>query len=169
MAVDARWFIIHTYSGYENKVAENIGKIVEIAKSAGAECIEWGGDIHVTDIETAKKANILCNKAGIRICSYGSYYRVGSKNSGEWKNICEIANIMGAKSVRVWLGKSDSEKTDELTKVVQDIGARIYQEAAAAQQAAQGAAGATGADPNAGAGPQDDDDGTIDAEFEEKK
>ena len=61
------------------------------------------------------------------------------------------------------------EKTDELTKVVQDIGARIYQEAAAAQQAAQGAAGATGADPNAGAGPQDDDDGTIDAEFEEKK
>ena len=58
------------------------------------------------------------------------------------------------------------EKTDELTKVVQDIGARIYQEAAAAQQAAQDAAGA---DPNAGAGPQDDDDGTIDAEFEEKK
>ncbi|MBO7712932.1 MAG: Hsp70 family protein, partial [Methanobrevibacter sp.] len=61
------------------------------------------------------------------------------------------------------------EKTDELTKVVQDIGARIYQEAAAAQQAAQGAAGGAGADPNAGAGPQDDDDGTIDAEFEEKK
>ena len=61
------------------------------------------------------------------------------------------------------------EKTDELTKVVQDIGARIYQEAAAAQQAAQDAAGAAGADPNAGTGPQDDDDGTIDAEFEEKK
>ncbi|MBO7158676.1 MAG: Hsp70 family protein, partial [Methanobrevibacter sp.] len=61
------------------------------------------------------------------------------------------------------------EKTDELTKVVQDIGARIYQEAAAAQQAAQDAAGAAGADPNAGAGPKDDDDGTIDAEFEEKK
>ena len=59
------------------------------------------------------------------------------------------------------------EKTDELTKVVQEIGARIYQEAAAAQQAAQGAAGAAGADPNAGQGP-DDDDGTIDAEFEEK-
>ena len=59
------------------------------------------------------------------------------------------------------------EKTDELTKVVQDIGARIYQEAAAAQQAAQGAAGAAGADPNAGQAPNDDD-GTIDAEFEEK-
>lgn len=63
-------------------------------------------------------------------------------------------------------------KTEELSDVVQKIGARIYQEAAAAQQAAQGAdpnAGAGfGADPNAGAGPEDDD-GTIDAEFEEKK
>mgnify|MGYP000846363580 CR=1 FL=1 len=29
MAVDARWYIIHTYSGYENKVAANIEKIVE--------------------------------------------------------------------------------------------------------------------------------------------
>ena len=63
-------------------------------------------------------------------------------------------------------------KTDELSDVVQKIGARIYQEAAAAQQAAQGGADPNagagfGADPNAGA--QEEDDGTIDAEFEEKK
>ncbi len=32
MALEARWYIIHTYSGYENKVAENIGKIVENRK-----------------------------------------------------------------------------------------------------------------------------------------
>ena len=32
MAAEARWYIIHTYSGYENKVAENIGKIVENRK-----------------------------------------------------------------------------------------------------------------------------------------
>ena len=32
MAVEARWYIIHTYSGYENKVAENIEKIVENRK-----------------------------------------------------------------------------------------------------------------------------------------
>ena len=32
MAVEERWFIIHTYSGYENKVAENIEKIVENRK-----------------------------------------------------------------------------------------------------------------------------------------
>ncbi len=32
MAVESRWYIIHTYSGYENKVAENIEKIVENRK-----------------------------------------------------------------------------------------------------------------------------------------
>lgn len=29
MAVETRWFTIHTYSGYENKVEENIGKIAK--------------------------------------------------------------------------------------------------------------------------------------------
>ena len=29
MAEAAKWYVIHTYSGYENKVAENIKKVVE--------------------------------------------------------------------------------------------------------------------------------------------
>ncbi len=32
MADDARWYVVHTYSGYENIVADNIGKIVENRK-----------------------------------------------------------------------------------------------------------------------------------------
>lgn len=28
-AQDARWYVVHTYSGYENKVAQNIEKVVE--------------------------------------------------------------------------------------------------------------------------------------------
>lgn len=32
MAADSRWYVIHTYSGYENKVAANIEKIVENRK-----------------------------------------------------------------------------------------------------------------------------------------
>lgn len=101
---------------------KSLQKIVDIAVRAEIDCIEWGGDIHVRSIENARNAKYLCQKANIRINSYASYYRVGSKNSGEWKKICEIANIMGAKSVRVWLGKSDSEKTDELTyrEIVED-------------------------------------------------
>ncbi len=32
MSIDSRWYVIHTYSGYENKVAANIEKMVENRK-----------------------------------------------------------------------------------------------------------------------------------------
>ncbi len=102
---------------------KSLEKIVRIASEAGAQCIEWGGDIHVKDVESAKAAKKLCNDANIEISTYGSYYRVGSKDAAEWKKICEIASELGARSVRVWLGKADSEKTDALTyrNLVEDI------------------------------------------------
>lgn len=94
---------------------KSIEKIVKIAIEAGADCIEWGGDIHIKDVETAKYAKKLCDAAGVYISSYGSYYRVGSKKADEWRNICEIANSLNADSIRVWLGKRNSEITDEST------------------------------------------------------
>ena len=54
-------------------------------------------------------------------------------------------------------------KSDELSNVVQEIGAKIYQQAQAEAQAQQQA----GADPNAGAGDNSNDD-TIDADYEVK-
>ncbi|WP_405292844.1 molecular chaperone DnaK [Methanobrevibacter sp.] len=54
-------------------------------------------------------------------------------------------------------------KSDELSNVVQEIGAKIYQQAQAEAQAQQQA----GADPNAGAQDNGDDD-TIDADYEVK-
>ncbi len=94
---------------------KSLEKIVEIAVKAKVDCIEWGGDKHVKSVADARRAKELCDKAGIRINSYGSYYRVGCKDAVEWKKICEISSTMGARSVRVWLGKADSEKTDEAT------------------------------------------------------
>ena len=94
---------------------KSIEKVVRIASAAGAQCIEWGGDIHVKDVQTAKRAKKLCDDAGIMISSYGSYYRVGSRNADEWKKLCEIAYAMGADAIRVWLGTCDSEKTDTET------------------------------------------------------
>ena len=57
------------------------------------------------------------------------------------------------------------EKTEELTKVVQEIGAKIYQEAQAQQEAAGANQAGENQDPNAGS----DDDDTIDADYEVKK
>ncbi|MDR0912073.1 MAG: molecular chaperone DnaK [Methanobrevibacter sp.] len=84
----------------------------------------------------------------------------------------EKSKIEGLVSeLRELIPKDDIEaiknKTEELSKILQEIGAKVYQEAAAAQQAAQEAQGDAGAngDPNAGAG----DDDTIDADYEVKK
>ena len=54
-------------------------------------------------------------------------------------------------------------KSDELSNIIQEIGAKIYQQAQAEAQAQQQA----GADPNAGAGDNSNDD-TIDADYEVK-
>lgn len=94
---------------------KSLEKIVDIARDSGVDCIEWGGDVHVKDVADAAKAKKRCDDAGIKISSYGSYYRVGSKKVSEWEKVCKIANTMGAESVRVWLGKADSEKTDDAT------------------------------------------------------
>ena len=94
---------------------KSIEKIVAVAKSVAAECIEWSADVHVKSIDDAKKAKKLCDDAGISVCSYGSYYRVGNGETDSWRNICEIAEILSAPVIRVWLGSADSEKTDNET------------------------------------------------------
>lgn len=102
---------------------KDIEKIVLLAKEAEADCIEWGADVHIKDTEAAKKAKELCDKHNIEISSYASYYRAGSNNKEEWEKICLIADTLGAKSIRIWLGRKDSEKTDEETyqKILKDI------------------------------------------------
>ena len=32
MSANSKWYVVHTYSGYENKVATNIEKVVENRK-----------------------------------------------------------------------------------------------------------------------------------------
>ncbi len=88
-------------------------QVADIAASSCAQIIEWGSDCHVKSLSDAEKAKELCDDRGIIINSYGTYYRVGSGESDEWKNICEITACMGAKYIRTWLGTKASAKTSE--------------------------------------------------------
>ena len=54
-------------------------QVVLIAKKAGVSYIEWGGDIHVTNIEDARIVKSICDNEDIKISSYGSYF-----NSAEY-------------------------------------------------------------------------------------
>jgi hypothetical protein len=53
------------------------GRIIGLAKNANLDGIEWGGDIHVPpgDIALAVKIRVETLKAGLKVLSYGSYYK----------------------------------------------------------------------------------------------
>ena len=91
----------------------SIEEVVSTAKKAGAEIIEWGSDVHVKTLEDAQKARKLCDENGIKINSYGTYYRTGCGDRAEWEKICKAADIMGAKYIRTWLGTKGSRQTKE--------------------------------------------------------
>ncbi len=92
---------------------KSTAKVVEIAKRNGIGYIEWGGDIHVTNMEDARIVKSLCDNEGIKISSYGSYFNCFDYDESKWRELCKIAKLMNAESIRVWLGKQNSEFTNE--------------------------------------------------------
>ena len=89
---------------------KDLEKIVNIVKRAGADCIEWGGDIHVKTIDDAKKQK-CCVKKRFAYFFLRKLLCCRSNDYEEWTRICKIAFEMGAKGLRVWLGKKGSAKT----------------------------------------------------------
>ncbi len=94
---------------------KSVEEIIDIAKKAAINCIEWGGDVHVPpdNEENAKRVRALCDAAGIKSVSYGSYYRVGFNDMAAFERVCKTADILGARIVRVWLGLKASAETSE--------------------------------------------------------
>ena len=90
-------------------------EIIRLAQESGAECIEWGGDVHVTDEKTARKVRQGCVQAGIQTRSYGSYYTIGSEQLDVFRSLCEITKALGAQVIRVWLGERGSSETSPQT------------------------------------------------------
>ena len=108
------------------------------------------------EIEVRNNADSIIYTSEKTLEELGDKVTADVKSSVEEK-VAELRELISGDDIA-----AIKEKTDDLSKVVQDIGARIYQQAAAEQQAAQQAQDA-GADNSS-----NDDDGTIDAEFEEK-
>lgn len=79
-------------------------KIVEQAVGACLSCIEWGGDVHLppTEIELAHKIAALTSAAGLRVSSYGSYFRIGVTPIEEFSDVLATASALGAPLIRVW-------------------------------------------------------------------
>jgi 3-dehydroshikimate dehydratase len=88
----------------------SIEEVVEIAAGAALECIEWGADVHVPpgDVAAARRARAATLDAGLRVASYGSYWRC----SGDYSPVLASARELGAPRVRIWAGTSESSLPD---------------------------------------------------------
>lgn len=93
----------------------SVDRIIELAVEAGAECIEWGGDIHVTDVKSAEYARQKCMENNIAVNSYGSYFRMIENSIEDFEAQCRICKALGAKVIRIWAGIKGSARTDEAT------------------------------------------------------
>ena len=99
-----------------------VEEVVRIAAEAGAEIIEWGTDKHIKTVRDAENAKKLCDEYSLPVNSVGSYYRTGSGDKAAWKTVCECAHILGAKTIRAWLGVKGSDQTspEEYETLLQD-------------------------------------------------
>jgi sugar phosphate isomerase/epimerase len=94
--------------------ALSAGQIVDLVAQAGLEGIEWGGDVHVPhgDLSRAHDIGNMTRRAGLRVASYGSYYRVGHEEPVQFEVVLETAIALQAPLIRVWAGKRASMEAD---------------------------------------------------------
>ncbi|MBC8139296.1 MAG: TIM barrel protein, partial [Fibrella sp.] len=90
-------------------------EVIRLAREAGLEGIEWGGDIHVPPGESAlaQRVGKQTRAAGLAVISYGSYYRLAhSETDGmAFASVLETALALQAPVIRVWAGTKSPEKT----------------------------------------------------------
>lgn len=83
---------------------KTIKDIVSITKNSGLDVIEWGGDVHCPpdNKEALKEAHEETENAGLKISSYGSYFRLGVSDVSDFRKICEAAKALKTDTVRIW-------------------------------------------------------------------
>lgn len=110
--------------------------ILSLCQVTGLAAIEWGGDLHVPhgDEAAARRVARMSGDAGVRIVSYGSYYRLGCPDSvaGGFPPVLASALALGAPAIRVWAGRRMPDgREDPALPVAADDFLRVCEAAAA--------------------------------------
>jgi 3-dehydroshikimate dehydratase len=86
------------------------GQVAGIAADAGLTCVEWGADVHVPpgNTKTAADVRAACGDHGLRIASYGSYFRPGRDDEADFAPVLASAMALGAPRIRIWAGGTGS-------------------------------------------------------------
>ena len=95
--------------------ALSVEEIIPLVVENGLAAVEWGGDIHVPPgrLDIATAVGRRCAEAGLRVPSYGSYFRVTPEtDASAFTPIIETARTLGADTIRVWADKKSSHEMD---------------------------------------------------------
>ena len=86
--------------------SEDAEKIIKAASRAALDVIEWGSDVHLPPDDLAVREHVVARsrEAGISTPTYGSYFRIGVTPREQFPALCEVAEALGASTVRVWGG-----------------------------------------------------------------
>lgn len=87
-------------------------EILRLCAQSGLDGIEWGGDIHVPagDLGNASDVAARTSACGLRVLSYGSYYRLCT--GMDFSSVLDTACALGADKIRVWAGDRGSGEAD---------------------------------------------------------
>ena len=90
-------------------------EVCEIAQKNRIHLLEWGADVHLPPFDPVALQEVLALQKEFQIeaNSYGTYYRLGTKNFELWQELLHIASQIGAKTVRIWMGKTEPFFTTE--------------------------------------------------------
>lgn len=118
-----RFQIGFTTVTFREKTPEEICKI---ALENRVDCLEWGTDVHVPCVEAAREIRRLCDSYGIKTLSLGAYHRIGVPTPTPFSETLESARILGAKRIRIWLGKKSSADFTEEERRAMTEETRVY-------------------------------------------
>ena len=87
---------------------KSVCEVAELARRAGLDAVEWGGDIHVPpgNAQAARAALHCTRENGLTVSAYGSYYRAGAEE--DFGPVLETALSLGCRVIRVWAGRQGS-------------------------------------------------------------
>lgn len=113
-----------------------VPEIVALVRRAGLDAIEWGGDVHASPTLAATELRSIAartTEAGLRVSSYGSYFRMGETPDEAIGPILEAAGHLGTRTVRIWAPKTPSAaaRPEDWKKAV-ELGGKLAERAKAA-------------------------------------
>lgn len=85
--------------------------VLAAAVRASLTCVEWGADVHAPphEPERLERLREATRASGLRVASYGSYWRAGTDDLSSGRQVVEAAAVLGAPRVRVWAGSAGSD------------------------------------------------------------